>query len=77
MARTRPALSLVSGDDQDQVPRLHRFREAHPGIVIGPLESGTWQAWFPAEGKAGRAVTRWSLRDLLDDLEDDLAGESG
>jgi transposase-like protein len=66
-ARTRPALSVVG--EEDQVPRLATFRAAFPLVRIYTLEDrGTWQAWIPAGGMAGRVITFWHLRDLLDEL---------
>jgi len=34
-------------DEPDQVPRLQRFRGAHPDVIIGIDEFGTWQARIP------------------------------
>lgn len=57
-----PALRIVP-DEQDQVPRLERFRAAHPGVVTGEFTRGCWQAWMP-EPSGGTVVTRYSLREL-------------
>ena len=59
----RAALSLVP-DEPDQVPRLERFRAAHPEVIIllrGPVPT----AWV-----GGRKIVRRTLRDLVDDLEE-------
>ncbi len=57
----------VPPDEQDQVRRLQQFRAAHPAVVIGPAEFGTWQAIIPAPD--GEQVTsRYTLRELLDRL---------
>lgn len=51
-------------DEQDQVPRLERFRAAHPGVVI--LLLGTCpRAWAD-----GQRIERPTLRGLLDGLEE-------
>jgi hypothetical protein len=67
---TCPALRMVP-DEPDQVPRLARFREAHPGAVIRAGD-GWWQAIIP-EADGERVVTRYTLRELLDKL-DELTG---
>ena len=71
--RAQPALWLVP-DEPDQVPRLERFRVAHPGVVIGEFVRGCWQAWIP-ESAGGTVVTRYSLRQLLDRLAE-LLGDA-
>jgi hypothetical protein len=59
--------------EPDQVPRLLAFRAAHPGVIIGAAEFGTWQARIPEEN--GETVTsRHTLRELLDRL-DELTGQ--
>jgi len=59
---SRAALSLVP-DEEDQMPRLERFRAAHPERVI--LLPGTRpRAWV-----GGRNIERPTLRGLLDELE--------
>ncbi len=56
------ALSPVL-DEEDQVPRLERFRAAHPEVVI--LLRGTLpRAWV------GGKIERRTLRGLLDELEE-------
>jgi len=59
----RPALRIVL-DEQDQVPRLERFRSAHPEVVI--LLRGT----LPRAWVSGRKIERPTLRSLLDELEE-------
>ena len=54
--------------------RLAQFREAHPGVIIGIFEFGTWQARIPKEN--GETVTtRYTLRELLDRLDVLTAGQ--
>jgi hypothetical protein len=70
MPGNRAALSLVP-DEPDQVPRLERFRTAHPEVIIllrGPMPT----AWV-----GGRKIVRHTLRDLLDELEDIFAADNG
>ena len=58
----RAALGLVP--DEDQAPRLTRFRAVHPEIVI--LLLGAWpKAWVD-----GQKIEHPTLRGLLDDLEE-------
>ena len=63
MPGDRPALSLVP-DEQDQVPRLERFRAAHPEVVI-LLRGALPRAWV-----GSRKIERSTLRGLLDELEE-------
>ena len=66
----RAALSLVP-DEPDQVPRLERFRAAHPEVVVllkGPMPT----AWV-----GGRKIVRRTLRDLLDELEEIFPPDAG
>jgi hypothetical protein len=58
----------------DQYPRLRTFRERYPEIVIGTLgRGGPWQARIPEEcGET--VVTRYTLRDLLNRLEELTGG---
>ena len=58
----RPALRIVP-DEPDQVPRLARFRAAHPEVVI-LLRGALPRAWV-----SGRRIERHTLRALLDELE--------
>jgi hypothetical protein len=59
----RAALWLVP-DEQDQVPRLERFRTAHPEVVI-LLRGALPRAWV-----GSRKIERSTLRGLLDELEE-------
>ena len=48
------------------------FREAHPAVIIG-AGTGWWQAQIP--GPNGEIVTtRYTLRALLDKLDELLSG---
>jgi hypothetical protein len=62
---TRPALQTVP-DEPEQVPRLARFRDEHPGITV-KAGVGWWQAVVP-EPDGETVLTRYLLRDLLDAL---------
>jgi hypothetical protein len=64
--RVRPALSTVP-DEPDEVPRLHRFRGAHPKVRVA-AGFGYWQAVIP-ETNGETVITRYLLRELLDKLE--------
>ena len=62
MPGNRAALSLTP-HEPDQVPRLERFRTAHPEVIIllkGPV---------PTAYAGHRKIQRHTLRALLDDLE--------
>ncbi len=62
----RPVLPMVP-DEPDQVFRLQEFRAAHPDVILGKGEFGTWQARIPH--LSGETVTiRYTLRELLDRL---------
>ena len=63
----------LAPDESDQLPRLGRFRQRHPGVVIGAGQ-GWWQARIP-EPNGEIVTTRYTLRALLDKL-DDLVGEN-
>ena len=63
MPGDRAALWLVP-DERDQVPRLERFRTAHPEVVI-LLRGALPRAWV-----GGRKIERHTLRGLLDELEE-------
>ncbi len=68
MPGNRAALSLVP-DEEDKVPRLERFRAAHPEIVI--LLLGAWpKAWLNRQ-----KIEHPTLRGLLDELEKILPAE--
>jgi hypothetical protein len=58
-----------------QAIRLHQFRQAHPEVVIGDGGFGTMQARIP-EPNGETVITRYSLRELLDKL-DELLLQSG
>jgi len=74
-APARPALRLLP-DEPDQVLRLARFREQHPDVIIGDGGFGTWQALIPEEN--GETVTtRYTLRELLDRLDEILLPRGG
>jgi hypothetical protein len=65
----------LAPDEPDQVPRLISFRQAHPGVIIGDGGFGTMQARIPEEN-GEIVVTRYTLRELLDKL-DELTGNAG
>jgi hypothetical protein len=62
-------LRAVPADEYDQVVRLARFRDRHPGVIIGGGGFDTWQARIPAEN-GEQVVTRYVLKDLLDKLDE-------
>ena len=64
----RPAL-----DELDQVVRLQRFKAAHPDVIVGDGGFGTMQARIPEPG-GETVITRYSLRELLDKLDQVLPG---
>ena len=69
---SRPVFRLAAGEP-GQVPRLLAFRAAHPAVIIGAGEFGTWQALIPApDGET--VVSRHRLCELLDRL-DELTGQ--
>ncbi len=49
--------------------RLLAFRAAHPGVIIGPGEFGTWQALI-SEENGETVVNRHRLCELLDRLDE-------
>ena len=63
MPGNRAALFLVP-DEEDHVPRLKRFRAAHPEVVI-LLRGALPRAWV-----GSRKIERHTLRGLLDELEE-------
>jgi hypothetical protein len=70
MPGSRAAPWLVP-DEPDQVPRLERFRAAHPEVVVllrGPMPT----AWV-----GGRKIVRQTLRVLLDELEEMFPSAAG
>lgn len=70
----RPDLRLVPGGPgkPDPLLRLAAFREAHPDVMIG-AGAGWWQAVIPEPG-GERVVTRYTLRALLDKLDELMGG---
>ena len=58
----RPVPRIVP-DEQDQVPRLERFRADHPEVII-LLRGAPPRAWI-----GRRKIERPTLRALLDELE--------
>jgi hypothetical protein len=71
VSRIRSGLRLVP-DEPDQVVRLSRFRAAHPEVIIGDGGFGTMQARIP-EPTGETVITRYTLRELLDKLDELLA----
>jgi hypothetical protein len=69
-----PPLRIVPGET-DQVPRLHQFRRDHADVVIDS-GSGWWQARIP-EPAGERVITRYTLRELLDKLDQLTAPSPG
>jgi hypothetical protein len=66
----------LAPDEPDQVLRLHRFRQAHPEVIIGDGGFGTLQARILTP--SGEIVaTRYTLRELLDRLDTLTAGQLG
>jgi hypothetical protein len=62
------ALRLVR-EEPDQVLRLQAFRVTHPEVVIGDGGFGVWQARVP-QPNGEHVVSRYTLRELLDKLDD-------
>ena len=54
--------------EEDQIPRLAAFRAGHREVIIGDGGFGTWQARIP-EPDGETIITRYALRDLLDQLD--------
>jgi hypothetical protein len=50
------------------VPRLAIFRDQHPGVLIRE-GIGYWQAQIP-ESAGETVITRYTLRELLDKLDE-------
>ena len=66
---TRPVRTVTAGgDDFDQISRKRSFQAPHPEIFIGLIASATLQARIPEED-GETIITRWYLRDLLDELD--------
>ena len=62
------ALRLVR-EEPGQVLRLQAFRVAHPEVIIGDGGFGVWQARVP-EPNGEHVISRYTLRELLDKLDD-------
>jgi len=63
-------------DEPDQVFRLQEFCTAHPDVIVGKGEFGTWQARIPHA--SGEMVTiRYTLHELLDRLCELIAEQHG
>jgi DNA-binding transcriptional LysR family regulator len=71
----RTARFLLEPGDKDQVPRLTRFRQDHPGVTIR-AGLGYWQAQLP-EPDAELVITRHRLEDLLNKLDTITAPPDG
>ena len=72
-APIRSGLHLIP-DELGQVMRLARFRTRRPDVIIGDGGFGTMQARIP-ESAGETVITRYSLRELLDKLDELLGGE--
>ena len=72
MSVIRSGLRLVP-DEPDQVVRLAGFRAAHPGVIVGDGGFGTFQGRIPEEN-GETVITRYSLRELLDKLDEICPG---
>jgi hypothetical protein len=59
----------LAPDEFDQVVRLTRFRVAHPDVIVGDGGFGTMQARIP-QPYGETVITRYSLRELLDKLDE-------
>jgi hypothetical protein len=62
------ALRLLR-EEPDQVLRLQAFRAAHPEVIIGDGGFGVWQVRIP-EPDGESVISRYTLRELLDKLDD-------
>lgn len=72
--RPWPALSLLR-DEPDQVPRLASFRTEYPSVLIRE-GVGYWQAQIP-EPAGETVITRYTLRELLNKLDELTGGSAG
>jgi len=70
----RRGLACALGEP-GQLLRLTQFRAAHPDVIVGDGGFGTLQARIP-EPDGETVVTRYTLRELLDRL-DELTAEPG
>ena len=59
--------------EPEQLLRLARFRAAHPEAIIGDGGFGTVQARLP-EPDGEIVITRYTLRELLDRLDELTTG---
>jgi hypothetical protein len=66
----------LAPDEPDQVLRLHRFRQAHPDVIVGDGGFGTVQGRIP-EPDGEIVITRYSLRQLLDKLDELTSAPDG
>lgn len=66
-------LELAIDSEEDQVPRLARFREAHPEVDICNPQAARSQFWKAARDGEIIAI-EIDLRRLLDTLERKLGG---
>jgi hypothetical protein len=64
----------IASDEPDQVLRLIRFRQDHPDVIIGDGGFSTLQARIP-EPSGEIVITRYTLRELLDRLEEVITGQ--
>ena len=61
--------------DAAQSWRLSEFSDQHGEVEIGPIVCGVWQAFWTV-GPKSWVVTRYSLRDLLDELDSRFRGQA-
>ena len=66
----------LAPDEPDQVLRLREFRVGHPDVIVGDGGFGTMQARIP-EPHGETVITRYSLRELLDKLDEVTTGPAG
>ena len=66
----------MAAREPDQIPRLCRFRDEHPTVVIGPGMGGTWMAVIP-EPDGETVSARHTLRELMDKLDTVFPPDSG
>jgi hypothetical protein len=59
-----------------QLIRLTRFRQAHPEVIVGDGGFGTVQARIP-EPDGETVITRYTLRELLERLDELTTGPNG
>lgn len=75
MIRIRSGLRPAP-DELNQEVRLARFRAAYPDVIIGDGGFGTFQARIPAPS-GENVYTRYTLRELLDKLDEVTAAATG